>query len=118
MLSGDLQLSSPDAQTPTRNVRYRALGVSRLVIWGQARRRVSIQSAGHEKLKLLFQKALEYEPEERLGFLRGACGGDEELMEEVLALLRHREKAGERLESPFLHPVGHEPPSELPTSLG
>ena len=61
---------------------------------------------------------MEYDPKERLGFLQEACGGDKELLEEVLALLQHREKAGKRLESPFLHPVGQAPPSELPTSLG
>ncbi len=77
-----------------------------------------ISSPEHEKLKHLFHKALEFEPEERLGFLEVACGADKELMEEVVAILRHREKAAERLESPFLHPVGQALPSELPTSLG
>jgi eukaryotic-like serine/threonine-protein kinase len=54
------------------------------------------------RVKDLFQQALERKPGERAPFLAAACAGDDELNREVMDLLRAHEEAGSFLESPAL----------------
>ena len=49
----------------------------------------------YEKVGQLFHAALELPRESRSAFLRGACGGDEELRQEVESLLAAHEQAGD-----------------------
>jgi serine/threonine protein kinase len=50
----------------------------------------------------LYHAALELEPEQRVAFLDGACGGNDELRREVESLLQARERAGNFLAAPAL----------------
>jgi hypothetical protein len=47
-------------------------------------------------LDRIFAEALDRAPEERLGFVRQECGGDQELEREILRLLEALENSGER----------------------
>ena len=49
----------------------------------------------YEKVGQLFHAALELPREGRSAFLSGACGGDEELRQEVESLLAAHEQAGD-----------------------
>src|SRR5437870_1475445 len=53
-----------------------------------------------QKVKEIFQSALERAPGERSAFLASACGGDELLRKEVESLLASHEKSGEFIDSP------------------
>ena len=53
-----------------------------------------------QKVKEIFQSALERAPSERSAFLAGACGGDETLREEVESLIASHEKDGSFIDSP------------------
>src|SRR5262245_47608520 len=48
----------------------------------------------------LFEAALELPPEDRAGFLAGACGGDAALRQRLEALLDKHDQAGSFLERP------------------
>src|SRR4051812_391404 len=50
----------------------------------------------------LLQAALEHSPDERAGFLRRACAGDDAMEREVHALLASHQAAGSFLESPAM----------------
>lgn len=56
----------------------------------------------------LLQSVLERPAEEREGFLREACAGDEGLESEVLSLLRSQQQAGSFLESPAIEVAARE----------
>src|SRR5688500_3677469 len=47
-----------------------------------------------EKVKEVFEAALQHEPAERLQFLEQVCGDDVELLEEIASLLASYEQAG------------------------
>src|SRR5438132_13869769 len=53
-----------------------------------------------QRVKQIFDSALEYEPEQRSDFLAGACGGDEDLRGEVESLIVSHEKDGSFIDSP------------------
>ena len=53
-----------------------------------------------QKVKEIFQAALECAPDERSDFLSSACGGDEALRKEVESLLASHEKDGSFIDSP------------------
>jgi eukaryotic-like serine/threonine-protein kinase len=61
----------------------------------------------------LLQAALQVPAERQEEFLRQACGGDSELLEEVRSLLASHRRAGSFLESPGLHVA--EVAAQLPT---
>ncbi len=63
-----------------------------------------------ERVKEIFEGALERSPEKRSEFLAEACAGDESLREEVHRLLAEHDRAGEFLNSPAW------PKGALPTS--
>ena len=54
------------------------------------------------RLEELFQEALPLPADERDGFLARACGTDETLKQEVLALLASHEEAGDKLDQPLV----------------
>ncbi|MFH2000341.1 MAG: tetratricopeptide repeat protein [Planctomycetota bacterium] len=60
-------------------------------------------------LKKLFQETLERKPEERAAFLEEACHGNQNLRNEIEALLTADGKAGEFMESPPVVEVDPEP---------
>src|SRR5438552_18556070 len=53
-----------------------------------------------QKVKEIFQAALEHAPGERSAFLAEACGGDKSLRKEVESLIASHEKSGEFIDSP------------------
>jgi eukaryotic-like serine/threonine-protein kinase len=53
-----------------------------------------------QKVKEIFQSALDRAPDERSAFLTTACGGDESLREEVESLIAAHEKDGSFIDSP------------------
>jgi len=53
-----------------------------------------------QKVKEIFQAALDRAPEERSAFLSSACGGDEVLRREVESLIASHEKDGSFIDSP------------------
>src|SRR5437660_9125849 len=53
-----------------------------------------------QRVKQIFDSALEYEPAKRSDFLAGACGGDEDLRHEVESLIASHEKDGSFIDSP------------------
>ena len=55
-----------------------------------------------QQLDELFQSVLEREPEEREMFLDEACAGNDELRQQVDALLAAHERAGSFIENPAL----------------
>jgi serine/threonine-protein kinase len=55
-----------------------------------------------ERIKELFQAALEQKPADREAFLDQACQGDEVLFQEVVSLLAEHEKDDDFLEIPSL----------------
>jgi eukaryotic-like serine/threonine-protein kinase len=58
------------------------------------------EPAPWDRVKKLFQAALEQPPEKRVPFLREACGGDREVLREVESLLSAHEQAGDFAERP------------------
>ena len=48
----------------------------------------------HERIGQLYHAALDLPRESRTAFLNGACGGDEDLRQEVESLLAAHEQAG------------------------
>jgi non-specific serine/threonine protein kinase len=69
-----------------------------------------------QKIKDLFDVALETEPERRAGFLKNVCAGDAELRLEIEKLLASFEDAGEFMEKPAVGEVAGliiEPVSKL-----
>jgi serine/threonine protein kinase len=58
------------------------------------------------EVKELFSAALELAPQDRISFLNKACGSDESLRAEVLALLSADEAAGAFIDSPALIDLG------------
>ena len=46
-----------------------------------------------ERLQAIFEAALERDDTERAGYVRDVCGEDRDMRDEVLALLRHEERA-------------------------
>ena len=73
-----------------------------------------------EKIKDLFGKALESEPEQRAAFLRDACGTDDDLRDEVESLLAAHIEAGDGLgalsQNPWLSHFAENIPA--PDSVG
>ncbi len=73
-----------------------------------------------EKIKDLFWKALESEPEQRAAFLRDACGTDDDLRDEVESLLAAHIEAGDGLgalsQNPWLSHFAENIPA--PDSVG
>ncbi len=61
-----------------------------------------MRSNQFERIKELFQAALEQKPANREAFLDQACQGDEVLFQEVISLLAEHEKEDNFLEIPFL----------------
>ena len=53
-----------------------------------------------QKVKEIFQSAIQRAPGERSAFLASACGGDEALRSEVESLIASHEKSGEFIDSP------------------
>ena len=53
-----------------------------------------------QQVKEIFDSSLQYEGEERSGFLSSACGRDEALREEVESLIAWHEKDGGFIDSP------------------
>lgn len=53
-----------------------------------------------QRVKGIFQAAIERAPDERNVFLASACGGDEGLRQEVESLISSHEKSGEFIDSP------------------
>jgi len=53
-----------------------------------------------QKVKEIFDAALKYEPAQRSPFLSRACGGDEDLRQEVESLIASHEKTGTFIDSP------------------
>ena len=53
-----------------------------------------------ERVKQIFEVALECAPDKRAEFLEGACGRDEDLRREVESLLSSDESAGSFIEKP------------------
>src|SRR5256885_16934760 len=53
-----------------------------------------------QKVKEIFQSALDRAPYERSAFLANACGGDESLRKEVESLIAAHEKHGSFIDSP------------------
>jgi serine/threonine-protein kinase len=53
-----------------------------------------------QRVKELFQSALEREPSQRTAFLDQACAGDEELRKEVESLIASHEKTGSFIDAP------------------
>src|SRR5260370_6583223 len=61
---------------------------------------------GWQEVKFLFDGIVERDPEERDAFLSMACGNDEELRREVIALLKSDSTVGDSLfERPLLNTV-------------
>ncbi|HEX8249708.1 MAG TPA: protein kinase [Pyrinomonadaceae bacterium] len=58
-----------------------------------------------QKIKDLFDVALEIEPERRAGFLKNVCGGDAQLRLEIEKLLASFDDAGEFMEKPAVGEV-------------
>jgi hypothetical protein len=56
----------------------------------------------------LLQSALERPPQEREGFLRQACAGDEQMERQVRSLLAAHQDAGSFLESPAMEVAARE----------
>jgi len=63
-----------------------------------------VKSNQFERIKELFQAALERKPSDREAFLDQACQGDEVLFQEVVSLLAEHEKGDNFLEIPALEP--------------
>ena len=61
-----------------------------------------MESKRWAEIERLYHEALERGPGERAAFLDGACGGDEDLRQEVQSLLGYEEGAGTFLERPAL----------------
>src|SRR3989442_14046791 len=53
-----------------------------------------------QKVKEIFNSAVQYEPEERAAFLLQACGEDEALRKEVESLIASHDKDGSFIDSP------------------
>ena len=53
-----------------------------------------------QKVKEIFDSALQYEPAQRAAFLSNACGGDDALRREVESLITSHEKDGSFIDSP------------------
>src|SRR5207302_6484237 len=53
-----------------------------------------------QKVKEIFQSALERAPGERSAFLSSACRGDDDLRREIESLIASHEKSGEFIDSP------------------
>ena len=60
-----------------------------------------------QKLKEVFDAALQCEPRERSHFLEQACGGDIELLEEVASLLASYEEAGSFIAAGAIEDAAH-----------
>src|SRR5258708_7309257 len=61
-----------------------------------------------ERIEALFDRAIEFRPEERAAFLAGACGQDAELLVRVQALLRaHEASDGILPETPRCQALGN-----------
>jgi hypothetical protein len=58
------------------------------------------EPAQWDRVKELFQAALEQPPDKRVPFLREACGDDREVLREVESLLAAHEQAGDFAERP------------------
>jgi Protein kinase domain len=61
-----------------------------------------VNSAGFQRLRKLFEAALQQEPENREVFLEVTCPEDEDMRQEVLSLLRSHREAEDFLETPVL----------------
>ena len=57
-----------------------------------------MDSARWERVQALFHDAVDLPPDERLGFLRAACGADATLMSEVLAAVAEDERGSSLLD--------------------
>ena len=60
-----------------------------------------------QRVKELFDAALQYDPGQRRGFLEQVCGDDTELYEEVDSLLASFEKAGSFIVAPAVEDAAH-----------
>ena len=61
-----------------------------------------------QKIERLYHSALELEPGPRERFLKGACAGDEALLNEVVSLLASKQNGGSLFESPALDVLAKE----------
>ena len=62
-------------------------------------------SAGWDRVKQIFQAALDRPVEERAAFLREECGDDDALRQDVVSLLEARQQAGDFLSQPASAPT-------------
>jgi len=60
-----------------------------------------------QKVKELFEEALQHKPGERRRFLERTCGGDVELLEEVASLLASHERAGSFIAAEAIEDAAH-----------
>jgi eukaryotic-like serine/threonine-protein kinase len=60
-----------------------------------------------QRVKQIFDSALEYAPEQRSAFLSGACGGDDDLRSEVESLISSHEKTGTFIDAPAYEAAAH-----------
>lgn len=67
---------------------------------------MSIDSEKWKLVQSLFERALELPEDDRDRFLRGECGGDEELLREVLSLIASDRESNQFLEGRALEAVG------------
>jgi serine/threonine protein kinase len=64
------------------------------------------------QIRNLYEAALEIDPEKRLAFLRDACRGDDDLLDEVERLLMAHERTRGFIETPILGSAAFEPAGE------
>ena len=100
----DVRVTDADAQPQGKH--YARLARARL------RREISSASTAIEperwqRVKELFEAALQYELCERLHFLGLVCGADIELYEEVVSLLASHEQAGSFIATPAIEDAAH-----------
>jgi serine/threonine protein kinase/Tfp pilus assembly protein PilF len=68
-----------------------------------------------QRIEALFQAALEYQPEERIAYLKAACADDANLRAEVEALILAHDKASHFIEKPAFKAIDFEPTAENQT---
>ena len=68
-----------------------------------------------DRVKQIFQAALDRAPEERTAYLREACGDDLNLRAEVDSLLAAHAEAGDFAERPAIQGLGASSVDEAPT---
>jgi serine/threonine protein kinase/Tol biopolymer transport system component/tetratricopeptide (TPR) repeat protein len=77
-----------------------------------------VTSERWEQVKSLFESALAVESSQRVSFVSGRCGSDEELQREVMSLLASYDETGEFLENPVFSAPGFAEAALEPNLIG